>query len=272
VIQEGSGRLDLARWIASPENPLTARVIVNRIWQHHFGEGIVRTPNNYGKLGTPPTHPELLDFLAHRFIEDGWSIKSMHRRIMLSAAYQQSSMAPEATLHADPENKLFGRMNRQRFEAEIIRDSLLSAADRLDPALGGPAIRELDNTRRSVYLMTIRSDRNNYRSLFDAADPNSSVDRRIESTVAPQALFLLNNPFVDRQVQSLADRVTHLSAPTEADRIQWLYQQLYSRPARPEELHLAELILQDKAFDDPAVKWEAYCRALVCANEFIYVD
>ena len=119
-IREGSGRLQLANWVASPENPLTARVMVNRIWQHHFGEGIVRTPNNYGKLGTPPTHPELLDYLAHRFIDSGWSIKAMHRAIMLSATYQQSSIPLPATLKADPDNLWLGRMNRRRLESEAL--------------------------------------------------------------------------------------------------------------------------------------------------------
>ena len=120
----GSGRLELAKWITSPENPLTARVMVNRIWQHHFGEGIVRTPNNYGKLGTPPTHPDLLDYLALQFIHSGWSIKAMHKAIMLSATYQQSSIPDVATLKADPDNLLFGRMNRRRLESEAIRDAL----------------------------------------------------------------------------------------------------------------------------------------------------
>ena len=151
--------MELARWIASPENPLTARVMVNRIWQHHFGEGLVRTPNNFGKLGTPPTHPQLLDYLANEFVKGGWSVKEMHRRIMLSATYQQSSRAEPAAMEADQENELFGRMNRRRLESEAIRDSLLWAGGTLDQALGGPAVRDLANTRRTLYLMTIRSDR-----------------------------------------------------------------------------------------------------------------
>src|SRR5438105_3673908 len=167
-ITEGSGRLELAKWIASPSNPLTARVLVNRLWQHHFGEGIVRTPNNFGKLGEPPTHPELLDYLAHRFIQSGWSIKAMHRLIMLSEVYQQSSAANAETLRADADNRLFGRMNRHRLEAEPLRDSLLAVADNLDYTMSGSAIRELNNHRRTIYLMTIRSDRSNYRMLFDA--------------------------------------------------------------------------------------------------------
>src|SRR5207302_3269319 len=175
-------RLDLARWLTRPDNPLTARVLVNRLWQHHFGQGLVRTPNNFGKLGEPPTHPELLDYLAHRFIQSGWSIKAMHRLIMLSEAYQQSSAANAETLRADADNRLFGRMNRRRLEAEPLRDSLLAVAGSLDQGMGGPAIRELDNRRRTLYLMTIRSDRNNYRMLFDAADPVGIVAKRIDSS------------------------------------------------------------------------------------------
>ena len=153
-ITEGSGRLQLANWIASGDNPLTARVMVNRLWQHHFGEGIVRTPNNYGKLGTPPTHPELLDFLSHRFVESGWFMKAMHRAIMLSATYQQSSIPLPAPLKADPDNLLFGRMNRHRLESEALRDSLLSTTGELDSIRGGPALPDLNTTRRTLYVRT----------------------------------------------------------------------------------------------------------------------
>src|SRR5690348_4656905 len=158
-ITQGSGRLELGKWIASPDNPMTAKVMANRIWQHHFGEGIVRTPNNYGKLGTPPTHPELLDYLARQFVKSGWSMKAMHRAIMLSAAYQQSSIPDPPTLRADPEDLLVGWHKRQRLEAEPIRDSLLFHAGTLDLTAGGPPTREIGTHRRSLYLMTIRSER-----------------------------------------------------------------------------------------------------------------
>ncbi len=139
-ITEGSGRLQLADWLARPDHPLTARVMVNRIWQHHFGEGLVRTPNDFGERGERPTHPELLDYLAARFVESGWSMKAMHRLIMLSSAYQQSSRADADGLAGDPENRLFGRMNRRRLDAEAIRDSLLAVAGRLDDRRGGPGL------------------------------------------------------------------------------------------------------------------------------------
>src|SRR5258708_21725767 len=132
---EGSGRVELAKWVGSADNPLTASVMVNWIGQHHFGEGIVRTPNNFGKLGTPPTHPELLDYLAVQFMKNGWSIKSIHRMIMLSATYQQSSLGNPATLKADPENLLVGRMPRQRLDAEELRDALLAVSNGLDASL-----------------------------------------------------------------------------------------------------------------------------------------
>jgi hypothetical protein len=273
-ITEGSGRLQLANWIASPDNPLTARVMVNRIWQHHFGEGIVRTPNNYGKLGTPPTHPELLDYLAHRFIESGWSIKALHRMIMLSAAYQQSSIPQPATLKADPDTLLFGRMIRHRMESESLRDSLLSVAGKLDLTMGGPAIRDLNTLRRTLYVMTIRSDRATYQFLFDAADPSAIVEKRIDSTVAPQALFLLNNPLVQDQIKALAQRVAKEAPPDDKGRIKWLYQLLYGRPANKEEIKLGEraLSLARAGTREKDAAWEEYCQVLICANEFLYVD
>jgi hypothetical protein len=266
-ITEGSGRLQLARWIASPENPMTARVMVNRIWQHHFGEGIVRTPNNFGKLGTPPTHPELLDHLAHRFIESGWSIKAMHRLIMLSATYQQSSIASEKALAADPANELFGRFNRQRLEAEAIRDSLLAAAGKLDLREGGKSARELAMQRRTIYLTTIRSERSDYRALFDAADASAIVEKRITSTVAPQALFLLNNNFALDQVKALTERMNREAPLRPEARIEWLYENLFGRPATKQEKKIAL-----KFVDNTSESWEAYAQALLASNEFVYID
>src|SRR5262249_10471753 len=138
-ITHGSGRRQLADWLCDPDHPLTARVMVNRIWQHHFGEGLVRSPNDFGNRGERPTHPELLDDLAARFVTSGWSVKAMHRLIMLSSVYQQSSRPSSEAAAADPDNRLFGRMNRRRLEAEAIRDSLLAVSGRLDAAAGGPA-------------------------------------------------------------------------------------------------------------------------------------
>jgi hypothetical protein len=273
-ITAGSGRLELANWLASPDNPLTARVMVNRLWQHHFGEGIVRTPNNYGKLGVPPTHPELLDYLARRFMDSGWSIKAMQRAIMLSATYQQSSVPMPATFKADPDTLLFGHMNRRRLESEALRDSLLDAGGKLDLTLGGPSVRDLNTPRRTLYVTTIRSDRATYQFLFDAADPGAIVEKRIDSTVAPQALFLLNNPFVLAQIKALAQRVLKEAPADDPGRVKWLYQLLYGHPAsKPEiQLGLRALAAARAGVKEKAAAWEEYCQILICANEFIYVD
>jgi hypothetical protein len=275
---QGSGRMELARWIASPDNPLTARVMVNRIWQHHFGEGIVRTPGNFGKLGEAPTNPELLDYLARLFVQSGWSIKAMHRAIMLSTVYQQSCIPESDTLRADPENRLFGRMNRRRLEAEELRDSLLAVAGRLDATMGGRATRDFNMPRRSLYLMTIRSDRSTFRELFDAADPTAINDKRVVSTVAPQALFLLNHPFTLAQAKTLVARLLDDSSSDDSARIAKLYSLLFARSPTKGEIAIGQAYLarvggesgsrQKKA--DAA--WLQYCQVLVCANEFIYVD
>jgi hypothetical protein len=165
-------RAALADWIASPDNPLTARVMVNRIWQHHFGAGLVRTSANFGAMGERPSHPELLDFLAARFVSSGWSIKAMHRLIMLSNAYQQDAVPSAAGLAADPENRLLWRLNRRRLEAEALRDSLLAVAGRLDSTPGGPGFQEASTPRRSLYLMSVRTGAKTaeFGPLFDAPD------------------------------------------------------------------------------------------------------
>jgi hypothetical protein len=268
-ITRGSGRLELARWLASPEHPLTARVMVNRIWQHHFGEGIVRTPSNFGKLGERPTHPELLDWLARQFVASGWSIKKMHKLILLSATYQQASAPSAATLQADPDNRLWGRVNRQRLEAEAVRDCLLAVAGRLDRTAGGPAVRDFNNPRRSLYQMTVRSDRSGFGPLFDTPDSTQPVEKRIASTVAPQALFLLNHPFVLEQTQALARRIVQ-SATDERTRIRHAYELLYGRLPLAEEERIG---LDFLARAGPGQRaWEEYCQVLLCANEFVYVD
>jgi hypothetical protein len=272
-IKHGSGRLQLARWIASPANPLTARVMVNRLWQYHFGEGIVRTPSNFGKLGERPTHPKLLDYLAHKLVESGWSLKKMHRMIMLSAAYRQASVPDPATLKADPDNRLFGRMNRRRLEAEAIRDSLLAVAGRLGGARGGRATRDFSSPRRTLYLMTIRSDRSGFRPLFDVADPTAPVDKRVVSTVAPQALFLLNHPFVMGQTQALAGWALRVRG-SDARRVEQLYLRLFGRPPLKEEARIGLDFLNwaVRARKSIELAWEEYCQVLLCTNEFIYVD
>jgi hypothetical protein len=267
-ITTGSGRLELANWIASPANPLTARVMANRLWQWHFDEGLVRTPNNFGKLGTPPTHPELLDYLATQFVKLNWSMKAMHRMIMLSAAYQQSASPSDDSLKTDPDNLLLAHANRRRLDAEGIRDTMLAVTGELDLSAGGVAIKDLNSNRRTLYLMTIRSDRTGYRMLFDAADPTAIIDRRIDSTVAPQALFLMNHPFVIARAKKLAAEAASPPHAAARDRIAWLYSKLFSRAPTDDELKLA----LDYIARHPAGGWEEYCHAFLCSNELIYVD
>ena len=270
-IRNGSGRLELARWLVSADHPLTARVLVNRLWQHHFGQGIVRSPSNFGKQGERPSHPELLDYLAKRFVESGWSIKAMHRLIMLSAAYQQQSEPTPDTRQADPENFLFGRINRQRLEAEVIRDNLLAVAGRLDPSMGGKATRDFNNPRRTLYQMSVRSDRSGFGPLFDMTDSTAPEATRTVSTVAPQALFLLNHPFVLAQKAALARRILQDSGTAaNQERIEKVYVILYGRPPMNEERRIGLDFLARSGSDLEA--WEAYCEILLCANEFVYVD
>jgi hypothetical protein len=270
-ITQGSGRLQLAAWLARPDHPLTARVLVNRVWQQHFGEGIVRTANNFGERGERPTHPELLDYLAARFVESGWSIKALHRLILLSAVYQEDSRPSALTLAKDPENRLFGRMNRRRLEAEAIRDSLLAVAGRLDPKPGGPAFADLAVPRRTLYLMSVRTGdkTSGFAGLFDRPDPGAIVEKRGVSTVAPQALFLLNDPFPAAQAQALAARVAREAPQSAAARIARLYALLFCRPPTRTEVEVGLKLL---APAEGIETWERYCHLLLCTNEFLYVD
>jgi hypothetical protein len=287
-ISEGSGRLQLARWLASPDNPLTARVMVNRIWQHHFGEGIVRSTNNFGKLGETPMNPELLDYLADRFVKLGWSMKALHREIMLSATYQQSSIGDADAVARDPDNRMLGRANRWRLESEAIRDNLLAVAGRVDTTLDGLATRDFASPRRTLYVMTIRSDKTGFGPLFDAADPLLPVEARNLSTVAPQSLFLMNNEFVMAQAGALADRILAEppageataadNSPADAElleraRIERLYEILYARSVTDREVAVGrQLLAARRAASDERAAWLAYCQVLLCANEFIYID
>jgi hypothetical protein len=273
-ITEGSGRLQLGNWLARPENPLTARVMVNRIWQHHFGEGLVRTPNDFGERGERPTHPELLDYLAARFVESGWSMKAMHRLIMLSAVYQQSSNVSATALARDPDNRLFGRMNRQRLDAEAIRDSLLFVSGRLDSTRGGPPFTELTVPRRTLYLMSARTGANtsDFGRLFDRADPSLIVAQRGQSVVAPQALFFLNDPFVSSMAKALAARIVKDAPANSEGRIRYLYALTLGRAPTKAETELGVKRLQAITGTVGPDTLERYCLLVLCTNEFLYVD
>jgi hypothetical protein len=305
--QLSSGRLELAHWIASSRNPLTARVLVNRVWQHHFGTGIVATSDNFGIRGERPTHPELLDWLAARFIESGWSVKSLHRLIVLSSAYRQSSRVSDRAREADPERRWLSSFPRRRLSAEELRDAMLAVGGRLDRGPGSsessvfllskaedinaqirpnrvaaddPFYTEF--SKRSVYLPIVRNMLPDVLALFDAADPNSVTAVRNETTVASQSLFLLNSPFVRMQARGLAEQLLADASRTSEQNADLAHQWALGRPASADEQKQArefvDAWLQSTASAAvPAegrtlAAWQSYCQAILCSNEFSYVD
>jgi hypothetical protein len=271
-IRAGSGRRQLAGWVASPRNPLTARVIVNRVWQWHFGEGLVRTPSNFGMRSEPPSHPKLLDWLAGRFVDDGWSLKKLHRRIMFSTAYRRSSVAARDQISRDPDNRGLSRFAPRRLDAEEVRDAMLCVSGRLDRTPGGPAADDIDTPRRSLYVQTARWDRSSFAMLFDAANPDASTEKRTVSTVAPQALLFLNHPFVFAQARSLAERLAAEVPGDDNAQIERAYQLLFARSVRPEEREVCRGFLFRSGRPRPEADWPGLAHLLLCTNEFVYVD
>ena len=293
----GSGRLELANWLTREENPLLARVMVNRVWQHHFGRGLVGTENDFGARGERPTHPELLDWLATRFQESGYSIKSLHRLIMASAAYQRSSDYDARAADVDPDARLLWRQNRRRLSAEEIRDAMLFVSGGLDPSMGGehpfPAVDTWGFTqhapyygvyptnRRSVYLMQQRLKRHPFLALFDGADPNVSTARRELTTVPTQSLYLMNSEFIHVQAAGLAKRVMS-DASDAAARVGLMFQVAIAR--RPSEDELADalqflssyieaLATSETAQEDRQLAaWSGLARTMLTRNDFLFVD
>lgn len=287
-----SGRLELARWMASSEHPLTARVMVNRIWRWHFGRGLVASTDNFGILGDKPSHPALLDWLARTFIEDGWSVKDMHRLIMKSSAYQMASTHPSAgqpssgldPAMVDPENKLLWRANIQRLEAEQIRDAMLAASGSLSREIGGKTIplrnREFvfnhtsrDHTtyetpRRALYLPIIRNHLYDMLEQFDYPDPTMPTGSRNSTVVAPQALIMLNAPIAFEAADKLSTKLCSVNVPDEA-RVQQAYALLYARPASEQETKRALAFLTRQP--DRKQAWPLLCHTLIAANEFMYL-
>jgi hypothetical protein len=283
-----SGRLELAQWLTTSSNPLTPRVIANRVWQGHFGRGLVSTPNDFGTRGTPPTHPALLDHLALYLVKSGWSLKALHRHIVLSATYQQAAGDSAQTA-------LYGVFERRRLTAEELRDTLLVAGGDLDRSPGGPHpfppeaswsftqhgpfAADYDTNRRSVYVMQKRNRRQRFFALFDGADPNSSTAQREVTTVPTQALYFLNDPLVHLQAAKLAERVV-ASAHDESERVHFVYQELLGRDVTDEEQRDALQFLAEyaaTATDRPAaertlVAWQAYARVLLSSSEVLHVD
>ncbi|MBI1312767.1 DUF1553 domain-containing protein [bacterium] len=292
-----SGRRELAEWIVAKDNPLTPRVMANRIWQHHFGKGIVPTPNNFGHQGKPPTHPELLDYLATRFRDGGWSIKSLHRLVLTSRVYRQSSLRSRQAIDSDPGNDWLSGFSRRRLDAEAIRDTLLMLGGNLDLSPAGPHPFPAQDTwgftqhnpfkavyeshHRSVYLMTQRIQRHPYLAIFDGADPSTSTAARMTSTTPLQALYLLNDPFLHEQSKLIAERIRSHAADPDP-RIEFAYELLFARDAAPEDLasandflsHAVRLLKENGVAADqlePAA-WQSFVRALLRLNEFVYLD
>ncbi len=280
-----SGRKQLAEWIAGAENPLTARVRVNRVWHHLFGRGIVETTDNFGTMGREPSHPRLLDNLAIDFIEHDWSIKYVVRRIVLSRAYQLGSQPSEQLAAADPENHLFGRASRRRLDAEVIRDAMLFCGGRLDTRLGGKTLRpnttsefgyDFTSRRRSVYVPVFRNAPLDMFEVFDMADPNIVAGSRTPSTRPTQSLFMMNSPFVIEQSDATADRLLATPNLTRDGRIEMAYQLILGRSPTPLEVDLTDEFLSRAAeatefSQNERERWSAVCQSLFSCVDFRYV-
>ncbi|MEX2261835.1 MAG: PSD1 and planctomycete cytochrome C domain-containing protein [Bryobacteraceae bacterium] len=288
---KGSGRLELAEWLAQPDHPLSSRVMVNRIWQWHFGEGLVRTPDNFGKMGDRPTHPELLNYLARQFVKDGWSVKRMHRAMMLSSAYQMSSEAPEASIAADPENQLYSRFFRRRLSIEEIRDGMLALDSTLDLTMGGTlqtgfgTDRENSNDRlsldpekilrRTVYLPLRRANLPTLLNLFDFGDATTPGGKRGQTNVAPQALFMMNSEFLTERTNNLTRSLLGREL-SDAQRLESAYLRILNRKPAGGEVdagltYIAGFTSKFRDQDREAA-WQSFCRILMASNDFIYVD
>ena len=264
----GSGRLDLARAIASRENPLTARVMANRIWAGHFGRGIVGTPSNFGMMGERPTHPELLDYLAARFVELRWSVKALHREIVLTEAYQRAAEHIAANTEADPDNRLLWRGPRRRLDVEELRDATLAVAGGLELDGGGPpvALTEDKNSKRTVYGFVSRRKLDDVLGLFDFPNPNSHAEQRITTNTPLQGLYFLNSEFLMRQAEAFSERVT-AESDKPAEQVEQAYRLLFGREPTSSE---REATLEFLAGGEES--WPRLAQVLMSSNEFLYVD
>lgn len=272
--QQGSGRLELAQAIVTDAAPLTARVIVNRIWLAHFGRGLVDTPSNFGVQGSRPTHPELLDDLAARFVANGWSMKWLHREILSSATWQQSSQGSEQSTERDPANSWLSHMNRRRLDFEAWRDSMLAVTGVLDRKTGGPSI-ALDhatNHRRTLYGTIHRRDLSTTLQIHDFPDPNQHSPQRSSTTTALQGLFALNSPLVSQQAQAFVKRLQTERPDNPSAQIDLAYWLLYSRGPTAKERATGLAFLGSKAAPDAAARRQQYAHVLLVSNEFLFVD
>ncbi len=266
---------------------------MNRVWQHHFGVGIVRTASNFGMLGEPPSNPDLLDYLTSRFVQSGWSLKSLHRMIMLSAAYQMSSASDPHKMEIDPDGRLVWRMPRRRLEVEAWRDSMLAVEGTLDLTMGGPSLQlsSADNHRRTYYAAVSRHDLDSMLRLFDFPDPNATIDARMTTTVPLQQLFVLNSDYMLRQAKAFAARLTASSGISDTDRVRQAFALAFNRAPSADELTMAlnflagpkqpagttavSAVVQTAAQPKRSgslTRWEQYAQVLLSSNEFMYVD
>ena len=277
----GSGRLDLANAIAAPDNPLTSRVLVNRVWMHHFGEPLVESPSDFGLRTAKPANPGLLDYLAATFVDGDWSMKALHRTILLSATYQQASADRPSCREIDPENKLQWRMNRRRLDLESMRDSMLAVSGRLDPRMGGrPAdvVGDSMNGRRTVYGMVDRQSLPGLYRAFDFASPDLSADRRPLTTVPQQALFGMNSPFMIEQAKALAGQPEIAAEKDAAKKIHRLYRRALGRDADESEVLLGRAFVaaseasRASGTPSPLDSWSQFAQVLLLTNELMFVD
>jgi hypothetical protein len=293
----GSGRLEMARAMVSPDNPLTSRVFVNRLWLHHFGAGLVRTPSDFGLRSEPPSHPELLDYLASRFVADGWGVKRMQRWMVSSATYRQNSrvgeggsgrlgdkldspnlpLSPSPTLantttDVDPQNRLLSRFPRHRLDFESMRDAILCVSGELDSTVGGPPVNLHDggfHRRRSLYAFLDRQDLPGLLSAFDFPSPNATSPQRDTTTVPPQALYWMNGSFVTEATARLLTRPEIAAAADPPEKVTRLYETIFARQPTDDEKQLAAQFLGDAP---SAESWQQFAQALVMTNEFVFVD
>ena len=278
---KGSGRLELARAITHRSNPLTSRVMANRIWFYHFGEPLVQTPSDFGTRSNPPFHPELLEYLSWKLLESGWSLKALHRVIMRSAVYQQSSMDRVDCRAVDPDNHLFWRMNRRRLGFEAMRDSLLAMGGNLTLVEGGrpvDLVNNLDSTRRTIYGLVDRQSLPGMYRVFDFASPDQSVARRPFTTTPQQALFVMNSPLMMQQAQFLAQRSGKQYSSDFKDRIRWLYHTVFQRDVTEEELKQGIAFIEgfgnssESSEPTGGTRWSQYVQVLLLTNEWMFVD
>ncbi len=278
--QNRAGRLELANAIASPDNPLTARVLVNRVWMHHFNQPLVDTPSDFGIQCPPPVQRQLLDFLAADFMEHGWSIKRLHRSIMLSQAYRQRSVDRPACVAIDPENRLLWKMNRRRLEFEALRDSMLAVAGNLDSNLYGKAVDLFHppwSQRRTIYGKIDRQDLPNLLRVFDLANPDQSTSQRIRTTVPQQSLFMMNHNFSVHQARILANVIDRVSLDDpqtiQRKRIEKLYQTVFQRNPTNHEIVVAQDFLKSSHKNERQLHpWQQFAQVLLWTNEFEFID